>query len=266
MKIPKITILFFCIVLNSNSNAHVPFLKPNLFNVYHDRLQIESSFTEDPFQPDFAMESPYFYIINSNGKQTIISSVAKTTAAVYLEPIIREDGTYRVNSSMRKGPKYKALETSDGKLYFSDDIKKKQGKMTELQYYSSADTYITKGKSDYKPNLLKKNIEIVPISPPNSIVVKEKATFVVYDNGSPVSNARVVVIYDNEHYLKKNSIDLYDIENERENNIYTNNDGLFSFIPKKTGLVLLFVNIHKKIDDSLWESYNTSLTLEVNLP
>ncbi|MFO7586058.1 MAG: DUF4198 domain-containing protein [Anaerolineales bacterium] len=265
MKTPKTIIASLFIFLAFTAHAHVPFLKPNQFNVIHDRLQIESSFTEDPFQADFAMDSPRFSIIDYNGKQTIISPTAKTRAAEYLEPVLNDNGSYRINAGVRKGPKYKALETTDGKLYFADDIRKKQGRMTELQYYSSADTYLAKGQPNYKPQLLNNGVEIIPLSSPHTIKANDKPSFRVYQDGEPVANARVVVAYDNEHYVKENLVDLYDIENERENNLYTDNDGTFTFIPEKAGLVLLFVNIHKKTDDSLWESYNTSLTLEVNL-
>lgn len=264
MKVLTTLILLLFIALKAN--AHVPFLKPNLFNIPYDRLQIESSFTENPFQADFKMESPFFYLINSKGEKTTILPTAKTVAAVYLEPKITKEGTYRIHSSFRKGPKYNAIETPDGKLYFSKEIKNKQGKMTKLQYFSSADTYVTKGVSDYQPNVVNSGIEIVPITSPNSILVNDKATFKVYDNGKPIPNARVVVAYDNERYNKKLTSDYYDVENQRKSNIYTNNDGVFTFIPKKAGLVLLFVTIHKKIDDLLTQSYNTSLTLEINLP
>jgi len=264
MKSLRTTVLL--VFLSIYASAHIPFLKPNLFNIPYDRLHIESSFTESPFQADYPMESPFFYLINSHGEKTILYPVAKTIAAVYLEPKITKDGTYRVHSSFKKGPIYNAIETSNGKLYFAEDIKKKKGQMTKLQYFSSADTYVTKGQNDYQPNILNSGIEIVPITPPNSILVNDKATFKVYDNGKPASNARIVIAYDNEHYNVKNVIEYYDVENERESNIYANKDGKFTFIPEKAGLVLLFVNIHKKIDDSLTESYNTSLVLEVNLP
>lgn len=266
MKTSKAIILSLFMSIAFNAHAHVPFLKPNLFNVIHDRFQIEASFTEEPFQADFAMDSTRFSIIGPNGKQTTIVPTAKTRAAEYLEPVINDNGSYRINAGVRKGPKYNALETTEGKLYFADDIKKKQGKMTKLQYYSSADTYLAKGEAEYSPRLLKKGVEIIPISSPHTISAKGKATFRVYQNGKPVANARVVVAYDNDHYVKRRAANLYDVENKRESNIYANSDGIFTFTPKKTGLVLLFVTIHKKIDDSLWESHNASLTLEVNLP
>lgn len=264
MKIYKVAILLVFMALSAS--AHVPFLKPNLFNIPYERLQIESSFTEEPFQADFAMESPFFYLINSKGEKTNIIPKAKTVAAVYLEPKIKKEGTYRIHSSFRKGPKYNAIETKEGKLYFSKDIKKKQGKMTKLQYYSSADTYVTKGKSDYKPNPINKGIEILPLVPPTSIVLNDKVKFKVYDEGKAISNARVVVIYDGEKYKRKMIGDYYDVENQRQSNIYTDKKGEFIFTPKEAGLVLLFVTIHKKIDDSLTHSYNTSLSLEVKLP
>jgi uncharacterized GH25 family protein len=127
-------------------------------------------------------------------------------------------------------------------------------------------TYLAKGEADYNPKLLNKGVEIIPLSSPYTIRANDKANFRVYQNGKPVANARVVVAYDNEQYVKRRAANLYDVENKRENNIYADSDGVFAFIPKKAGLVLLFVTIHKKIDDSLWESHNASLTLEVNLP
>jgi uncharacterized GH25 family protein len=165
---------------------------------------------------------------------------------------------------LRKGPKYKAIVTADGKLYFANDTLSKQGKKTSMQYYSSADTYLLKGQSNYTPRLLNEGAEIIPLSSPNNIKTNDKVQFRVYQNGKPVANARVVVAYDNEYYAKKRLQDLYDVENTRESNLYANKDGVFTFNPKKAGLVLLFVTIHNKIDDSLWESYNTSLSLEVN--
>lgn len=248
------------------ANAHVPFLKPNLFNPQHNRLQVESSFTEFPFQADFAMDAPSFSMIDPNGKQTTILPNAKTQAAIYLEPVLSEDGTYRINAGVRKGPKYKAIETADGKLYFADDIQKKTGQKTFMQYYSCADTYIAKGEPNYKPQRLNKSVEIIPLSSPNRIFLNNNISFTVFQDGKPVPNARVVVVYDNEHYEKHRVEDLYDVENVRNSNIYADKEGTFTFTPKKAGMVLLFVTIHKKISPELWESYNTSLTLEVNLP
>ncbi|WP_163717293.1 DUF4198 domain-containing protein [Mangrovibacterium lignilyticum] len=264
----RLTIAFLSLFLfvGVQVNAHVPFLKPNQFIVLHNRLQIESSFTEFPFQADFAMDSPCFSMIEPGGGQTILQPTAKTRVANYLEPRLAGDGTYRINAGVRKGPKYKALETPDGKLYFSDDMQKHQGRATSLQYYSSADTYLAKGQPDYKPQLMEKGIEIIPLSSPNAIQVKDESSFRVYQDGKPVANARVVVVYDNEHYDKHRIGDLYDVENTRESTLNANADGVFTFSPKKAGLVLLFVTVHTKIDDTLWESYNSSLSLEVNLP
>lgn len=247
-------------------SSHVPFLKPNQFVLLHNRFQVESSFTEDPFQADFAMNSPFFYLIDPEGNQTIITPSAQTSAAVYLEPIIADSGTYRINAAQRKGPKYRGVETDGGKLYFSDDTITVKGKRITLQYFSSADTYVCKGEPNYKPKSLNKSVEIIPLSSPNTIKVNEPIKFRVLQEGKAVDNARVVVAYNNEHYTKKKVADLYDVENERENNIYADNDGVFTFIPKKSGLILLFVTIHKRINNIQWESYNNSLTLEVRLP
>ncbi len=261
--------LFFiavgCAVFTSLS-AHVPFLKPNLFNPKHDRLQVESSFTEFPFQADFAMDSPCFSLINPDGKQTTMTPNAKTRAAIYLEPVLTEEGTYRINAAVRKGPKYKAVETADGKLYFADDMQKKEGKKTFMQYYSCADTYIAKGNPNYQPHKLNTSVEIIPLSSPNQLFLNNQISFTVFQDGKPVPNARVVVVYDNEHYEKHRVEDLYDVENVRNSNLHADENGTFTFTPKKAGIALLFVTIHKKINASLWESYNTSLTLEVNLP
>nr|WP_321411331.1 DUF4198 domain-containing protein [uncultured Carboxylicivirga sp.] len=245
-------------------DAHVPFLKPNQFIILHNRLQIESSFTEFPFQADFAMVAPFYTMFGPEGEE-IVEPTAKTRAACYLEPVISGEGTYRIHAALRKGPKYKAIETADGKLYFSDEIKKHEGTLTSLQYYSSADTYLKKGKANYKTHLVGNGVEIIPLSSPNEMISNQQTKFKVYHDGIPVANARIVVVYNNEHYEQKRIEDLYDVEDIRESTIYANEEGVFTFTPKKAGLVLLFVTIHKKIDNTLWESYNTSLTLEVHL-
>lgn len=190
--------------------AHVPFLKPNQFRIYSNRFQIESAFTEEPFQADFAMNVPVFTMIKPNGQTEGIYPVGLTKAAVYLAPEIEADGTYHFTTGVRVGPLYNAIETSDKKLYFAEDMRKYKGK--------------------------------------------------------PVPNARVVVVYDNEHYRFHRQGDLYDVENIRKSNIYADKDGMFTFKPTQAGLVMLFVTIHEKKTPTRWESYNSSLTLEVQLP
>ena len=247
-------------------SAHVPFLKPNQFHVEHNRLQIESAFTELPFQADFAMNVPAFTLILPDGVQTSLFPTAKTKAAVYLEPQITKEGTYRISTGVRKGPKYTAIETAEHKLYFSDDTLRVKGKKTYLQYYNSADVYLSKGSPNYTAMPLNKGVEIIPASSPNSLYRGGELSFTILNNGALVPNARVVVVYDNEHYEMHRQGDLYDVENTRKNNIYADANGRFTFRPTHAGLVLLFVTIHKQINEKLWESYNTSLTLEVRLP
>lgn len=243
--------------------SHVPFLKPNQFTILHNRFQVESSFTEEPFQADFAMNAPFFYLIDPAGNQSTVTPSGKTSAAVYLEPKINGSGTFRINAAQRKGPNYRAVETVDGKKYFSKDTLKVEGKKITLQYFSCADTYVCKGDPNYSPMPLNKGVEIIPLTSPNTMKPNESYQFQVYQDGEKVANARIVVAYDDEKYIKEREADLYDVEDVRKSNIYADQDGVFTFTPEKAGLVLLFVNIHKQITDTHWESYNNSLTLEV---
>jgi hypothetical protein len=259
----KIIIPILLMMASIILSGHVPFLKPNQFVVLHNRFQVESSFTEDPFQADFAMNAPVYYLIDPQRDQSIIAPAAKTSAAVYLEPLIADSGTYRIHAAPRKGPQYRGVETEDGKKYFSDDTLTVAGKKITLQYFSSADTYVCKGESDYKPTPMKSGVEIIPLSSPNALNVDEPINFRVLRDGQAVAHARIVVAYDDEHYTMEKAVDLYDVENERRNNIFADNDGVFTFIPTQPGLVLLFVTIHKKINNNQWESHNNSLTLEI---
>lgn len=262
----SLPVIFLLFVAAVTLSSHVPFLKPNQFTIRHNRFHVESSFTEDPFQADFAMNAPFFYVIDPAGNQTVVTPSAKTIAAVYLEPTVADSGTYRINAAQRKGPKYRGVETAEGKKYFSNDTLKVKGKPITLQYFSCADTYVCKGEPNYLPKPLNKSVEIIPLTSPNEIKVNQSVRFRVYQDGEKVSQARVVVAYDNDHYFKKKISDLYDVENVRENSIHANDDGEFTFVPEKPGMVLLFVTIHKKIDDTQWESYNNSLSLEVRMP
>ncbi|WP_173427661.1 DUF4198 domain-containing protein [Geofilum rubicundum] len=263
MKIKTIILFLFPLLAFVAFSAHVPFLKPNQFVVLHNRFQVESSFTEDPFQADFAMHAPVYYLIDPHGDQSTIAPAAKTSAAVYLEPLIADSGTYRIHAAPRKGPQYRGVETEDGKKYFSDDTLRVAGKKITLQYFSSADTYVCKGKPDYTPTPLNHGVEIIPLSPPNALKVGEPVNFRVLRDGQAVAHARMVVAYDNEHYVLDNPVDLYDVENQRRNNVFADGDGLCTFIPEKPGLVLLFVTIHENIGSNRWESHNNSLTLEI---
>lgn len=254
------------ILLAAACSSHVPFLKPNQFIILHNRFQVESSFTEQPFQADFAMNSPYFYLIDPTGNQTTITANAKTSAAVYLEPALSGEGTFRINAAWRKGPKYRGVENAEGKKYFSNDTLNVEGKKITLQYYSCADTYVCKGLANYTPKPLNKGVEIIPLSSPNAMTVGQAYQFKVLQDGKEVPNARIVVEYDKDHYQKKQVADLYDVENVRENNIHANQYGVFTFVPQKPGLVLLFVTIHKQISATDWESHNNSLTLEIRKP
>jgi uncharacterized GH25 family protein len=262
----KLSLALIALVTTLAAEAHVPFLKPNQFNVTHHRLTIESAFTEFPFQADFAMDSPNFTITSPRGETTAIQPIAKTKAAVYLEPELKEEGTYRISTGQRVGPVYKAIETPDKKLYFSADMKRVSGKPTTMNYYSYADTYIFKGQPHYKPVPLNKGLEIIPLTSPNAVQLGGELGLQVLENGKPVPNARIIVVTDNEHFNKHRIEDLYDVKNVRTSNLHANQQGEFTFKPQKAGLNFLFVTVHHQLNENLWESQNASLTLEVNLP
>lgn len=248
------------------AQAHVPFLKPNQFNLAHDRLHVESAFTEQPFQADFAMDSPSFSLVRPDGSKSPLEPSARTRAAVYLEPRVTDEGTYRISTGVRKGPRYRAVETADAKLYFAEDMQRFSGKPTALQYYSRADTYVAKGEPRYQPRPANQGVEIVPLSSPNQVSVGDRVAFRVLRDGQPVPRARIVVAHDNEHYTRRSEEDLYDVENVRPGNLRADADGRFVFSPAQAGLVFLFVTVHDKVSDELWNSHNASLSLEVNLP
>lgn len=264
-KIYMVASLLAAFIVSIDVSAHVPYLKPNQFNVTHHRLQVESAFTEFPFQPDFAMDSPHFSMVTPNGVETPIVPQAKTKAAVYLEPQLKEEGTYRISTGIKVGPKYKATEVNS-KLYFADDMLRFPGAPVFMQYYSRADTYIYKGTPKYEVKAFNKGVEIIPLTSPNSLMLGGQLSFRVTENGTPVPHARIVVVADDEHFIKQRTGDLYDVDNIRESNIVADAHGEFTFHPKQTGLHFLFVTIHHKIDKTLWESHNASVTIEVNLP
>lgn len=264
----KLTAAFGALALilcTASADAHVPFLKPNQFTVTHNRLHVESAFTEYPFQADFAMDSPHFSLLLPDGKQNPITPIAKTRAAVYLEPVLPMEGTYRVSTGVRKGPAYHAVETKEGKLYFSNDMDRVSGVRTSMQYFSRADVYLTKGTASYQPIPVNKGVEILPLSAPNDLVLGQEIRLRVLRDGKPAKNARVVNVHEGEHYALLRSTDLYDVENKREGHLYTNDAGELTFRPTQAGMYFLFVTLHQKISDTLWESHNAALTLNVNL-
>lgn len=247
-------------------HAHVPFLKPSQFNIENDRLQVESAFTEFPFQADFAMDSPHFSMTHPDGSVQPLRPSAKTRAAVYLEPVVGGAGTYRVSTGVRTGPTYKAVETAEGKLYFAEDRKRVQGAPVSMKYYSSADVYLAKGAPAYVPRPLNTGVEIIPQSSPNRLAVDQQMPLQVLQDGRPAAHARIVTVYGDEHYRQRRVEDLYDVENVRASNIVADEAGRFSITPSRGGLMYLFVTLHRKTGPTAWESHNAGLTLEVGLP
>ena len=262
---PFLAALTLCLA-SAAAQAHVPFLKPNQFQVEHARLQVESAFTELPFQVDFAMDSPHFALVQPDGSVQPLTPTAKTPAAVYLTPALTADGTYRITTGVRKGPLYKALETAEGKLYFADDMARHSGRPTRMQYFSRADAYLAKGQPRYTPRPLGQGVEIIPLASPHTLHAGGQLPLQVLKNGQPVPGARIVVAEDNEHYRQHRVEDLYDVENVRTSNLRADTQGKFSFRPRQAGLTLLFVTVHDKLPDGTWESHNAALTLETTLP
>lgn len=247
------------------ASAYVPFLKPNQFRLLHNRFQVEAAFTEEPFQPDFRLDVPYFRMITPQGASEVIPKAAQLKAAVYLEPKVETEGTYRIYTDIYKGRNYQAIETKEGKLYFKGEMEDKVGQPVRVQHYTRAEVYVSKAQPNYKPQSLGVGVEIVPETAPTALKRGEPLRLRVYQNGQPKPNARVVVAYDNEQYQLHKEGDYYDVENIRENSLYTDANGYADFTPDRAGLVLLFVTIHQKLSPQQWESHNASLTLEVQL-
>ena len=253
------------LLLACSAQAHVPFLKPNQFKVEHPRLQIESAFTEYPFQADFAMDSDGFVMVLPNGQVQALQPSAKTSAAVYLEPKLPEDGTYRITTGVRKGPALKAIDVK-GKLYFADDVERMKGEKTQMRYYSRADAYIAKGAPAYQARPLNDGVEIIPQSAPTELLRGGSLVLQVLRDGKPLPFARLIVARDGEHYEHRRIEDLYDAENVRGSNIIADAQGMVTFTPPQAGLYFLLANTHERINKDLWNSYNAELTLEVGLP
>ena len=250
----------------ASASAHVPFLKPNQFHVEHGRFQVESAFTEFPFQADFAMDSPNFTLVGPSGTPQPLRPTARTKAAVYLEPQLTGEGSWRISTGVRPGPTYKAVETAAGKLYFSEDIKRVQGTPTALKYFSRADAYVFKGAPDYRPQPLKQGVEIIPLTSPHRLQAGQPLRLQVLEDGQPVPRARVVVVADNEHFRQHRVEDLYDVEQVRQSTLVANEQGEAVFTPAVAGLHYLFVTVHHKRSPALWESHNAALTLQADLP
>ncbi|RMH94827.1 DUF4198 domain-containing protein [Lysobacter pythonis] len=254
------------LLASSGLSAHVPFLKPNQFQVEHPRLHIESAFTELPFQADFAMDSPNFVMVGPDGKRTPLTATARTPAAVYLEPRLAGEGSYRISTGVRKGPNYHAVETAGGKLYFADDMARHRGQPARMQYFSRADAHISQGEANYAPRPFNEGIEIIPLSAPTALTLGDSLRLRVLHDGKPVAHARIVIAEDNEHYRHHRIEDLYDVENIRASNLHADTNGEFTLKPTRAGLIYLLTTSHKKTGPGLWESHNAALTLEVRLP
>ncbi len=260
-------------LLSTAAHAHVPFLKPNQFQVTHGRFQVESAFTEQPFQADFAMDSPNFTMLLPDGQTQALQPTAKTRAAVYLEPQLLGEGTYRISTGVRTGPLIKAV-AAQGKLYFAKEMASVVGQKNQVRYDSRADVYVSKGAASYHPQPVNIGLEIIPLSAPTALHSGARLKLQVLQNGKPQPGLRITVVQDGQQYRQAGEIDFYAKDPNQDANqdtsaqaqLLTDALGQAIFAPQQAGLYYFLVGQHEQISPELWQSHNAVLTLEVKLP
>jgi hypothetical protein len=84
--------------------AHTAYLLPTLFSANQENaVTVESSFAEHFFRPEIAVDSDDWHVLLPDGTRAAPANVAKLKQLVVLEGEIKQEGTYRFTTGVRRG-------------------------------------------------------------------------------------------------------------------------------------------------------------------
>ena len=180
----------------STAQAHTSYLLPNLFSAnLESYVTLESSFSEDFFRPEVAVDADDFHIVLPDGSRAEFESVSKHRQVVILESPLKQDGTYRFTTGVRLGRTGKmALVDGAWKPVRGEELPAGAAQVKTSQTETVADVYVTKkGPTRAPVDQQIGRLVIQPVTHPSDIDLEGGFTLKVLFDGKPMAGQTVVV-------------------------------------------------------------------------
>lgn len=242
--------------------AHTSYMLPSTFDATNAGfVTIQSSFSENFFAPEIAVDSDHWTVIAPDGSTRDFDSVTKLRQLIVMEAELEADGTYRFTSGERLGRTSTEALLPDGswEVLESADAPMPEGAEGpySIQTATVADVYVSKGP--LTEIALEPDVGVLAISPvthPNDIFLGEGFTFELLFEGAPLGGHTLTLYRDGGAYEEPGFAQ----------DVVTDETGRAAIAFDRPGVYLLMTRYRAPAPDGAEtdiRSYTTSLTFEV---
>lgn len=194
-KLTSLASLCLFLAGGASAQAHTSYMLPNLFTANTENfVTVESAFAEKFFQPELAVDSADFHIILPDGSRAEFESVNKHRQLVILESALKQDGTYRFTTGVRRGRVGKMALVNGKWEPVRGDTAPAGAQIKTSQTETVADAYVTKKGPTRAP--VEKQIgrlAIHPVTHPSDIAIDGGFTLKILFDGKPLADQLVVI-------------------------------------------------------------------------
>lgn len=176
------------------AQAHTAYMLPNLFSAnQEDRVTVESSFAERFFRPELAVDADDWHVLLPDGTRAPFANIAKLRQLVVLESDLKQEGTYRFTSGVRRGRTGKvALVNGKWEPVRGEAPVGAQIRTTQTETVS--DVYVTKkGPTRAVVDARIGRLAIQPITHPSDVAVDNKFDVAILFDGKPLAGQKLEI-------------------------------------------------------------------------
>lgn len=239
------------------AQAHTAYLLPNLFSAnIENRVTVESSFAEHFFRPELAVDSDDWHVLLPDGTRAPFANIAKLRQVVVLESDLKQEGTYRFTSGVRRGRMGK-LALVDGKWQPVRGEAPAGAQIRTTQTETVSDVYVSKkGPTRAPVDVQIGRLLIHPVTHPSDIAVDGKFDLAILFDGKPLPGVKLEVDRGGQDYD----------ETSGHREVTTSPDGRASLTFDKAGVYVVMARHRADApagSETDERSYTTALTFEV---
>lgn len=241
--------------------AHTSYMLPSTFDATDSGfVTIQSSFGEESFAPDIAVDGADFHVLTPSGARAEFDTATTLRQLVVLESELAEDGTYRFTTGERLGrSSVEALKDGEWTVLESADAPLPEGAEGPftVQTATLADAYVSKGPlTRAAVDATVGALAIRPVTHPNDVFADESFAFDLMLGEAPVANHTLTLYRDGGEY--ENPAWAHDIVTDAQGHAEVRFD--------RPGVYLLMTRLRADAPEGAGvdvRSYTTSLTFEV---
>lgn len=246
--------------------AHPRWILPSHFAFSKESGQwaaFDVSASNDVFRFDKPASADSAQIIDPQGTKHRPNFILKSKRRSSFDYFFEKPGTYKISASnpAKYWTRYTNAEGKEkwlaaNKLQRDSLLPEGAKNASTVIYHTTVETYLTQGAPNKTSFALqKKNLELVPVTHPSSLVAGEAIEFIAYNNGNTQAGVEVQLELNGSHY--RNNRELL--------KAVTDQSGKFSITPHAGGVYLLKANLKgdANSDQADKVNYSAHITLSV---